>query len=104
LAGNCLAPQHPWERTTERPAGGRSKLDVLAKLAIVERESDETAYWIELLVESGVVPSSQVNGLLKEANEILAMIVASIKTLRASDIPSKWKMRNDVDRNPKSKI
>ena len=61
---------------------GRSKADVIAKLAIVEEEADETTYWIELLVESHIVSPSQVNGLLKETNEIIAMTVASIKTLR----------------------
>jgi four helix bundle protein len=61
---------------------GRSKADVISKLAIVEEEADETIYWLELLVESKIVESSRVNVLLKECNEIVAMIVASIKTLR----------------------
>jgi four helix bundle protein len=63
---------------------GRSKADVVSKLAIVEEEADETAYWIELLLEAGLVQESQVNALLKETNEIIAMTVASIKTLRES--------------------
>jgi four helix bundle protein len=61
---------------------GKSKADVISKLAIVEEESDETGYWLELLVESKIVECSRVNLLLKETNEIVAMIVASIKTLR----------------------
>ena len=63
---------------------GRSKADVLSKLAIVEEEADETAYWIELLIEARIVPQSQVTALLKETNEIIAMTVASIRTLRES--------------------
>jgi hypothetical protein len=39
-------------------------------------------YWLELLVDSGAVTPNQVAALLKEANELLAMTVASIKTLR----------------------
>jgi four helix bundle protein len=61
---------------------GKSTADVLAKLAIVEEEADETVYWLELLVEAGIVLESQVIGLLQEANEIVAMTVPSIKTLR----------------------
>ncbi|MGE5305320.1 MAG: four helix bundle protein [Alphaproteobacteria bacterium] len=61
---------------------GKSKPDVISKLAIVEEEADETIYWLELLVESKILESSCVNLLLKESNEIVAMVVASIKTLR----------------------
>jgi len=61
---------------------GKSKADVIFKLAIVEEEADETVYWLELLIESKIVEPSRVNLLLKETNEIVAMVVASIKTLR----------------------
>lgn len=62
---------------------GKSKADVVAKLSIVEEEADETAYWLELLVESGLVQSHEALELLRETNEIIAMTVASIKTLRS---------------------
>ncbi|HSE89389.1 MAG TPA: four helix bundle protein [Candidatus Binatia bacterium] len=61
---------------------GKSKADVISKLAIVEEEADETIYWLELLIESKIVEPSRANLLLKECNEIVAMVVASIKTLR----------------------
>jgi len=61
---------------------GKSTADVLAKLAIVEEEADETLYWMELLVESELVPSARLSELMRETNEITAMTVASIKTLR----------------------
>ena len=61
---------------------GKSTADVLAKLAIVEEEADETVYWLELLVEAWIVSESTMTRLLKESNEIVAMTVASIKTLR----------------------
>jgi four helix bundle protein len=61
---------------------GKSASDVVAKLSIVEEEADESMYWMELLVESGVVMQNRVDALVKEANELLAMTVASIKTLR----------------------
>ena len=59
---------------------GKSAADVFAKLAIVEEEADETIYWLELLVEAKIVAETRVT--MKESNEIVAMTVASIKTLR----------------------
>ena len=61
---------------------GRSTADVLSKLAIVEEEADESVYWMELLVEAHIIPESRVTELMRETNEIVAMTVASIKTLR----------------------
>jgi len=57
--------------------------DVVAKLSIVEEEADESIYWIELLAEAGLVAPNHVDSVKKEANELLAMTVASIKTLRS---------------------
>lgn len=56
---------------------------MIAKLAIVEEEADETLFWLELLTEADIVPSSKLADLTKEADEIVAMVVASIKTLKA---------------------
>ena len=60
----------------------RSTLDMIAKLKIVEEEADETLYWMELLAEAGIVPRERLDPLMGEADELLAMTVASIKTLR----------------------
>lgn len=62
---------------------GRSVAEVIAKLSIVEEEADETMYWLELLQESAALPAAVVAPLLKETNELLAMTVASKKTLKA---------------------
>ena len=72
---------------------GQSRADVSSKLAIVEGEADEVLYWLELLIECGLVTVKETASLLTEANEILSMTVASIKTLRGARI-----------QNPKSKI
>jgi four helix bundle protein len=61
----------------------KSTPDMLSKLAIVEEETDETLFWLELLVESSTVPAARVADLVAEADEILAMTVASIRTLRS---------------------
>ncbi|MEO1148200.1 MAG: four helix bundle protein [Cyanobacteria bacterium J06638_22] len=60
----------------------KSTADLIAKLSIVEEEADECLYWLELLVESGTLPAAKLQALMTETNEILAMTVASIKTLR----------------------
>jgi four helix bundle protein len=61
---------------------GKSKADVIAKLALVEEEADESLYWLDLLAESGIIKQEKLLSLAKETEEILAMTVASIKTLR----------------------
>ena len=59
--------------------------DFINKLKIVEEETDETQYWLEILEESGLVPSERIEILKKEVNEILSIVVASIKTMRAKN-------------------
>jgi four helix bundle protein len=61
----------------------KSTADMINKMKMVEEESDETQYWLELLVEAGLVPQHQLDSIYKETTEILAMTVASIKTLRS---------------------
>ena len=60
----------------------KSTADMINKMKIVEEESDETEYWLELLVEAGIISQSQIANIYKETDEILAMTVSSIKTLR----------------------
>ena len=60
----------------------RSRADFVNKLGIVEEEADESMYWMELIIEAGLMDKKKVDGLYKEANEIIAIVVASIKTSR----------------------
>ncbi len=60
----------------------RSTADFINKMGIVEEEADETMYWIELTVESGLMDESRTADLYKEADEIVSMVVASINTAR----------------------
>jgi len=60
----------------------RSIADMIAKLKIVEEEADETLYWLELLVEAQIMREERLRPLMVETDEIVAMTVASIKTLR----------------------
>ena len=61
----------------------KSPADFVAKLAIVEEEIDEAHYWLEVLAESGIVASGALAALIKEADELTAIIVSSIKTARS---------------------
>ena len=56
---------------------------MIAKLDIVLEEADETLFWLELLTEAGLVSAARVSDLMTETDEIVAMTVASLKTLRA---------------------
>ena len=58
----------------------QSRATFAAKLAIVEEEADETLYWLELLSESGRVKAIRLQDLIREADEIVAIITASRKT------------------------
>jgi four helix bundle protein len=61
----------------------KSPADFIAKMGIVEEEADETIYWMEMLIESGLIEKDRVAGLLDEANQIVAIVVSSIKTARS---------------------
>ncbi len=61
---------------------GRSKAEFVAKLGIVEEEADECCHWLELIVESQLMEEKLVAPLLREANEITAIMVSSKKTAR----------------------
>jgi four helix bundle protein len=55
----------------------RSKAEFIAKIGIVEEEADESAYWMELIVEGELLPAKIVVALLQEANELTAIMAAS---------------------------
>jgi four helix bundle protein len=60
----------------------RSSADFVSKLGIVLEEADETLFWLELLVDSGAAPLANTAPLLKEANELVAIFVASLRTAK----------------------
>jgi len=51
-------------------------------MGIVEEEADESIYWMELLVESGLVRQELLDNLIKEADERVAIVVSSIRTAK----------------------
>ena len=69
----------------------KSTADSVHKLSIVEEEADESIYWMELLVEGKIIKEKLLENLMNEADQILSIIVSSIKTVKEK-------------RNPKSQI
>ena len=61
----------------------RSDAELKSKLGIVEQELDESLLWLELLTESSIFDQTRVADLMQECDELLRMVVASIKTLKA---------------------
>jgi four helix bundle protein len=59
---------------------GRSQAEFVSKLSIVLEESDECCYWLELIMEGGLIPMEEVTDLYREADEITAIMTASHKT------------------------
>lgn len=60
----------------------RSRADFIAKLGVVIEEADESAYWLELLMETGIVKEEKLQNLLKEAQELTAIFNAARSTAR----------------------
>lgn len=61
----------------------RSTADFLSKLGIVEEEADESAFWMELVIEEEMLPAGKVQPLWEEANALTAIMVSSRKTVAA---------------------
>ena len=61
---------------------GRSKAEFLAKLGTVLEEADESAYWLELIMEDGMLPGPRVESLHKEADELCAIFYSAIQSSR----------------------
>ncbi len=60
----------------------RSRAEFISKMGIVIEEADETVFWLELLVNSGIMTKPRLDNLIAEANELVAIFVASQKTAK----------------------
>ena len=61
---------------------GRSKAEFIAKVGIALEECDESQLWLEMIVDSGLLPKQRVADLLKEADELTAIFVATLRTAK----------------------
>jgi four helix bundle protein len=62
----------------------RSRPDFISKLGIAIEEADESLYWMEVLVDAKIMSPGRLDPLMKEGNEIVAILTASAKTARAA--------------------
>jgi len=60
----------------------RSKAEFISKIGVVEEESDESAFWLELIIEGKIMEQKLVEPLLHEANELTAIFAKSIKSAK----------------------
>lgn len=72
----------------------RSAAEMISKFAVVEEEADETSFWLEMVADHGLVPALKLSPLLREANELTALMVASRRTLQLRVQKSKIENRN----------
>ena len=67
-----------------RAAGrSRSKPEFIAKIGVVVEEADETVFWLEMLLDSGMVRPEKLQSLLAEATQLVAIFTASRKTAKS---------------------
>jgi len=67
----------------------RSTPDFVSKMGIVLEEADESLFWLELLVDAAIVPKERVQMHLIEANELVSIFVASLRTIKGVNQQSK---------------
>jgi four helix bundle protein len=75
----------------------RSQADFISKLGIAIEEADESLYWLELVVEASILSESKLKPLMKEADELIAILTASSQTAKRS-------LERPTISNQKSKI
>jgi four helix bundle protein len=67
----------------------RSKPEFIAKLGVVEEEADESSFWLEFIIDTGLLSAAKVRPLLTEASEIVAIMNSSKKTAAKSQIANR---------------
>lgn len=80
----------------------RSRGEFISKLSIAFEETDESRLWIELLVEAGMIPQRLVSDLLKEGDELCAILASSRNTARKNAESLKKKKDLDFRKSPPS--
>ncbi len=60
----------------------RSRAEFISRLSVVEEEADETLFWLEVIKEMKIFQYSKIYALLKENEEIISIVVASIRTAK----------------------
>ena len=61
----------------------RSRAEFVARMGVVMEEADESVFWLELLSETGIINAQRIQNLLKEADELVAIFGASLRTSKS---------------------
>ena len=69
---------------------------MVSKLSVVEEEADEGAFWLEVISDAELMPVAKTQGLLQEAGELTAIMVASRKTILANNRKSRFENRKST--------
>lgn len=112
-AGGCRTTHRPstsrgswWVRAAtggganyEEARGAESRADFIHKVGIANKELREALYWLRLTEEAAVVTDSDLAALIREANELVAILTASIRTAKQRDVTScgeerSWRTRD----------
>jgi four helix bundle protein len=82
---------------------GRSRAEFISKIGVVEEEADETVLWLELIVDDKLLPEKKIASLLKEANELVAIMAASCISASRSKRDGSTNLKSAI-RNQQSAI
>jgi len=72
IANQIMRSATPIAANYRAPCRARSRAEFIAKIGVVEEEADETAFWLELIIDSNIRGKTQIEPLLKEASELVA--------------------------------
>lgn len=66
----------------------RSNAEFIAKVELGLQERDKTQYWVELLIEAGIVPEPRLRGLITESNELISILTTCVKNVKRRESAS----------------
>jgi four helix bundle protein len=84
IAGQLMGCGTSIGANAEEAQDGQTKADFIAKLSVSRKEARETAFWIRMAIAKGATTRAEIESELQEVGELRAMIVAAIRTARAS--------------------
>ena len=85
----------------EEARGAESRADFIHKVGVANKEMREALYWLRLVKEAELVEALEVESLVGEADELVAILTASIKTARqreagsCGEVPATWMVRTN---------
>jgi four helix bundle protein len=79
LAGQLLRSATSIGSNLEEAKAGQSRADFVSKVRISLKEARESHYWLRLFEATGLVPFARINPLVREANEIVAILTTIVK-------------------------